>query len=51
MINRSIFDRSYISPLPATETETEAVFKLYDDYDLKAKGLLHKNANEQSIKA
>lgn len=51
MINRSMFDRSYITPLPATEAETETIFKLYDENNLKAKVLLHNNANEGSIKS
>ncbi len=51
MTNRSMFDRSYITPLPATVTETEAIFKLYDDNNLKAKVLLHNNANEKLIKS
>ena len=51
MINRSMFNGNYIRSLPATETETEAIFKLYDDNNLKAKVLLHDNANEKSIKS
>jgi CHAT domain-containing protein len=51
MMNRSMFNGNYIQPLPATETETEAIFKLYDDNNLKAKVLLHNNANEKSIKS
>jgi CHAT domain-containing protein/Tfp pilus assembly protein PilF len=51
MINRSMFNEDYISPLPATEIETEAIFKLYDDNNLKAKVLLHDNANEKSVKS
>jgi len=51
MINRSMFNGNYIKPLPATETETEAIFELYDDNNLKAKVLLHNNANEKSIKS
>jgi CHAT domain-containing protein/Tfp pilus assembly protein PilF len=51
MTNRSMFDRNYITPLPATETETEAIFKLYDKNNLKAKVLLHDNANEKFIKS
>jgi CHAT domain-containing protein len=51
MTNRSMFDRNYITPLPATETETEAIFKLYDENNLKAKVLLHNNANEKFIKS
>lgn len=51
MANRSMFDRSAITPLPATETETETIFKLYDDDNLKAKVLLHSNANEAFIKS
>jgi CHAT domain-containing protein len=51
MTNRSMFDRNYITPLPATETETEAILKLYDEKNLKAKVLLHDNANEKFIKS
>jgi CHAT domain-containing protein/Tfp pilus assembly protein PilF len=51
MVNRSMFNRSNITPLPATETETEAIFKLYDNNNLKAKVLLHNSANEQFIKS
>jgi CHAT domain-containing protein/Tfp pilus assembly protein PilF len=51
MINRSLFDRGYIAPLPATEEETEAVFKLYDVNNLKAKVLLHNDASEGYIKS
>jgi CHAT domain-containing protein len=51
MINRSMFNGNYIRSLPATEIETEAIFKLYDDNNLKAKVLLHDNANEKSIKS
>lgn len=51
MTNRSMFDRNYITPLPATETETEAIFKLYDENNLKAKVLLHNNANEKFLKS
>jgi CHAT domain-containing protein len=51
MINRSMFDRSYITPLPATETETESILKLFDDKNLKASVLLHDRANEQFIKS
>ncbi|MCX6328324.1 MAG: CHAT domain-containing protein [Bacteroidia bacterium] len=51
MINRSMFNRSHIKPLPGTETEIEAVFRLYDDNNLKAKVLLHDDANEESIKS
>ncbi|MGD0581499.1 MAG: tetratricopeptide repeat protein [Bacteroidales bacterium] len=51
MTNRSMFDRNYITPLPATKTETEDIFKLYDDNNLKAKVLLHKDANEQFVKS
>jgi len=51
MMNRSMFNGNYIKPLPASETETEAIFKLYDDKNLKAKVLLHNNANEKSIKS
>ena len=51
MVSRPMFDLNYITPLPATETETEAIFKLYEDKKLKAKILLHDDANEQLIKA
>ena len=51
MTNRSMFDRSYITPLPATKTEAEAIFKLYDENNLKAKVLLHNSANEKFIKS
>ena len=51
MIHRSMFTGNYIRPLPATETETEAIFELYDGNNLKAKVLLHSNANEKSIKS
>ena len=51
MTNRSMFDRSYITPLPATETETEDILKLYDEKNLKAKVLLHNNANEKFLKS
>jgi len=51
MINRSMFDRNYITPLPATETETESIFKLYNENKLKAKVLLHNDANEKAIKS
>ena len=51
MTNRSILDRNYITPLPATETETEAIFKIYDEKNLKAKVLLHNNATEQFVKS
>jgi CHAT domain-containing protein len=51
MIHRSMFTGNYIRPLPATETETEAIFKLYNGNNLKAKVLLHSNANEKSIKS
>jgi|GEM_PF-371516 len=51
MINRSMFDRTYITPLPGTITETGAIFKLYDKNKLNAKVLLHNNANEQFIKS
>jgi CHAT domain-containing protein len=37
--------------LPATETETRAILKLYNERNLKAKVLLHNNANEQFIKS
>lgn len=51
MTSRSMFDYSYISPLPATETETKAIFKLYNERNLKAKVLLRNDANEQLIKS
>jgi CHAT domain-containing protein len=51
LTNRSMFDRNYITPLPATETETETVLKLYDENNLKAKVLLHRNASEQFVKS
>ena len=51
MINRSMFTGNYIRPLPATETEAEAIFKLYDNNNLKAKVLLRDNANEKSVKS
>jgi CHAT domain-containing protein/lipopolysaccharide biosynthesis regulator YciM len=51
MANRSMFDRNSISPLPATETETETIFKLYDEKNLKAKVLLRNDANEHFIKS
>ena len=51
MINRSMFNENNIRPLPATKIEIEAIFKLYDDNNLKAKVLLHNNANEKSIKS
>jgi len=51
MINRSMFDRSYITSLPETKTEAEAILNLYDDNNLKAKVLLYNNANEQTIKS
>ncbi|MGD0342226.1 MAG: CHAT domain-containing tetratricopeptide repeat protein, partial [Bacteroidales bacterium] len=51
MANRSMFNRSYIMPLPATETEAEGIFKLYDNDNLKAKVLLHDNANEHFLKS
>jgi len=51
MLKRSAFNGNYIQPLPATETETRAIFKLYDDSNLKAKVLLHKKANEKAIKS
>jgi CHAT domain-containing protein/lipopolysaccharide biosynthesis regulator YciM len=51
MINRSMFNKNNITPLPSTEAEAEAIFKLYDENNLKAKVLLHDNANEKSIKS
>jgi CHAT domain-containing protein/Tfp pilus assembly protein PilF len=51
MINRSMFNGNYIKPLPATEIEAESIFKLYDDNNLKAKVLLHDNANERAVKS
>ncbi|MGD0756681.1 MAG: CHAT domain-containing tetratricopeptide repeat protein, partial [Bacteroidales bacterium] len=51
MANRSMFDRNSIDPLPATETETETIFKLYDEKNLKAKVLLRNDANEHFIKS
>ena len=51
MINRSMFDRSYITPLPSTETETKTIFSLFNDNNLKAKVILYNNANEQTIKS
>jgi CHAT domain-containing protein len=49
--SRSLPGGGYILPLPATQTETEAIFRLYDNNNLKAKILLHKSANEEFIKA
>jgi len=46
-----MFNRSNITPLPATETEVKAIFSLYDNNKLKAKILLHNNANEKSVKS
>jgi CHAT domain-containing protein len=51
MTNRSMFDRTNISPLPETETEIKTIFKLYDDRNLKAKVLLRNDANEKFIKS
>jgi CHAT domain-containing protein/Tfp pilus assembly protein PilF len=51
LATRSMFDRNYITPLPATENETEAILKLYDDNHRKAKILLHESANERYIKS
>ncbi len=51
MINRSLFDGNNIRPLPETETEAEAIFKLYNENNLKAKVLLHDSANEKYIKS
>ena len=49
--SRSMFDRSFISPLPATATETENILKLFDEKNLRASVLLHDQANEQFIKS
>ena len=51
MVNRSMFDRDYITPLPATETETESIFRIFDESGLKAKLLLHDDASERFIKS
>lgn len=51
LLKRSAFNENAIQPLPATETETRAILKLYDDNNLKAKVLLHKKANEKAIKS
>lgn len=51
VVSRSMFNRNFISPLPATEAETENILKLYDDNNLKAKVLLHNDANEEKIKS
>jgi len=51
MINRSMFSGNNIKPLLSTETEAEAIFKLYDENNLKAKVLLHDNANEKNVKS
>jgi len=41
----------YITPLPGTESETQAIIKQYETRNLKAQALLHKSANEQFIKS
>jgi CHAT domain-containing protein len=51
MTNRSMFNGNNIRPLPETESEAEAIFKLYNENNLNAKVLLHDNANEKSIKS
>ncbi len=51
MLYRSIFNRMYIAPLPATKTEVQSIFRLFTDKDLKARILLENNANEQFIKS
>ncbi len=51
MTNRSMFNRNNIKTLPETETETKAIFRLYDERNLKAKVLLRNDANEQFIKS
>jgi CHAT domain-containing protein len=41
----------YISPLPGTESETEAIYKEFDNNKLKAQVMFRKSANEQFIKS
>jgi CHAT domain-containing protein len=41
----------YITPLPGTESETQAIIKQYENRNLKAQALLHQSANEQFIKS
>jgi len=41
----------YITPLPGTESETQAIIKEYENRNLKAQALLHNSANEQFIKS
>lgn len=51
MRSGSIIDRDYISSLPATETETRSILKIYDDNNLRSRILLYDDANEQCIKS
>lgn len=51
LTNRSLFDYNNIAALPATETEAKSIFTIFDDNRMKAKVLLHNNANEQFIKS
>ena len=51
MASRSLFERSYITPLPATETETETIFTFMDERNLKAKVMLRSNATESAVKS
>jgi CHAT domain-containing protein len=41
----------YISPLPETESEVQAIFKQFDEKDKKALVQIKKNANEEFIKS
>jgi CHAT domain-containing protein len=48
---RSLFNRNFISPLPSSEVETKTIFKIFDENNLKARLLLHQQANEHTIKS
>ena len=50
MTTRSMFTGGYISPLPGTATETQEIFNLYENKNMKAKILLHNDANEEFVK-
>jgi CHAT domain-containing protein/Tfp pilus assembly protein PilF len=47
----TLLNGDFVTPLPGTENETQAIFKEYDTKHLKAEVLLHKDANEQFIKS
>lgn len=48
---RAFSDRKFLSPLPATETETENIAKLFLEKSLNAKILLRQDASESVLKS